>query len=187
MSCHRGNGGQSEGEGENEGENEAETVKYWNPENGADEDSVPAYAIANINGYYNWYAATAGSGTYLMDSWQHVAPDSVCPAGWQLPINGNTQSALKSWVNLLIQSYHLTEDDAASNSFTRQVPLSLVYLGVFNFGSNKVVSTAYGFFWSSTAFSRSNSRDLVISNTGALSPQNNYNKDYGLGVRCLKK
>ena len=41
--------------------------------------------------YYNWYAATAESGTYAMTSGN--AEDSLCPAGWQLPINGDSSTS----------------------------------------------------------------------------------------------
>ena len=37
--------------------------------------------------YYNWYAATAGTGTY--DTVSGNAPSSICPKGWRLPTGGS--------------------------------------------------------------------------------------------------
>jgi len=45
-------------EGVNGGQ--GETVTFWDPENGADEDSVPGSEISESGGLYNWFAASAG-------------------------------------------------------------------------------------------------------------------------------
>ena len=55
----------------------------WDPLVGADLDSVPQYSVINDLGYYNWYAATAGSGK-ASDGYRINVSDSICPAKWTI-------------------------------------------------------------------------------------------------------
>jgi len=41
--------------------------------------------------YYNWYAATAGNGTYETPNYTSVSGD-ICPSGWHLPLTDNGYS-----------------------------------------------------------------------------------------------
>ena len=43
---------------------------------------------ASYGYYYNWYAATAGTGTCSMSSGNATA--SICPKGWRLPTGGSS-------------------------------------------------------------------------------------------------
>lgn len=58
-------------------------------------DPVP---ITEIGNYYNWYAATAGTGTYSLSE-NETALGSICPSGWRLP--GNTIDNAADYGNLL--------------------------------------------------------------------------------------
>ncbi len=42
------------------------------------------YVDETYGGYYNWYAATAGTGVDISETYQD-APSSICPKGWRLP------------------------------------------------------------------------------------------------------
>ncbi|MDO5475213.1 MAG: FISUMP domain-containing protein [Candidatus Saccharibacteria bacterium] len=42
--------------------------------------------IYSMGNYYNWYSATAGTGTHSVETGN--AAGSICPAGWHLPTGG---------------------------------------------------------------------------------------------------
>ncbi|MBR3279247.1 MAG: hypothetical protein IKG01_10190 [Lachnospiraceae bacterium] len=73
-----------------------------------------------MGNWYNWYAATAESGTWEMktDSVAGSAEDSICPAGWQLPVNAGESTGEiknKSWYNLLTRTYYPTYQTTIKN------------------------------------------------------------------------
>ena len=162
-----------------------------------------------VGNYYNWYAATAESGVYSSTSTLTVegsAKDSICPKGWQLPINGpdlavDSGSFLdKSWVNLIKGSYNLinvygtqTADNNRFNSATepsnrlQEVPLSIILSGYYNW----IKGTAgyrgdYGGYWASTPSSSTSARSLGFYST-VVRPQDGSNKVYGFTVRCVAR
>ena len=150
--------------------------------------------------YYNWYAATAGTGLWSMTSGE--ASDSICPKGWQLPSN----SGSKSYQNLIIDTYGaqtLTAGNAESTSDTghyhnvagakiyamsqtmRRAPLSIPFSGYYNYGDSKVYNVGGGgYFWSSTAYSGTDARDLGFYSRYLYPQVANY-KGYGFTVRCV--
>ena len=72
------------------------------------------------NMLYTWHAATAESGKrYASPTYE--ASDSICPAGWTMPMGGDKDGA-KSWKGLLSGSYELSDSDSAK---VRQSPLSI--------------------------------------------------------------
>ena len=134
-------------------------------------------------GYYNWYAATAESGTYSMTSGN--AEDSLCPAGWQLPINGDSSTS-KSWQGLLVGSYGLNRNSASSLTM-RQRPLLIPFTGVYSwFDGAFLYRGSQGYFWSSTAYNATYVRILYFGES-SLSPQSIYNKVGSIPVRCVKQ
>ncbi len=106
----------------------------------------------NGNYYYSWYAATAGSGTSSQASTE--AEYSICPAGWKLPAN-YTISSTKSYGSMT-NAYGLTTNGAnntTTNTSTFEAfPLSFARTGYYTSGSPDNVG-AYGYYWSSTAYS----------------------------------
>lgn len=80
------------------------SAKRWNPLIGGDEQSIPHYTTAHNQGYYNWFAATAGSG--VSSTVSTSVSDSVCPSGWQLPIE--EAGSNNSYSNMLSASGSLT-------------------------------------------------------------------------------
>ncbi len=136
-----------------------------------------------VGTYLNWKTATAGVGKTDTNS---VPNDSICPAGWQLPINDSNG---KSYYNLIIGSYNdgITAGEAGSgktyyqtkngayiyamSQTLRQSPLSIPFSGFFHFHTGAVYYVASnGRFWSSTSFSAPNARGLAFG-SGYLYPQ----------------
>ena len=124
--------------------------------------------------YYNWYAATAGTGTCEMTSGE--APSSICPKGWKLPTGGTASSDI----------YGLYSFYAQDNL---NPPLSLVlsgeYVGDFyNQGS-------MGEFWSSTAitiYGGELQNWILLSFHGRIDDyMQSYPRNPGLTVRCVAR
>ena len=144
--------------------------------------------------YYNWYAATAGSGTSAMTSGN--APSSICPSGWQLPVNTGARSFTNLLTNTSADSgYNLAITASLSKDTSlHTLPLAFIRGGYYNWG-NKDYPTemgaprnrrSYGYYWSSTAYSTTSSRFLGFSSTRLL-PSYGYNKGYGFAVRCVAR
>ena len=168
------------------------------------------YGSMYVGNYYNWYAATAESGVYNTTSHLTVegsAKDSICPKGWQLPINGadrsNTDTNFedKSWFNLIKGSYGLitkTGDQSASgaNPFNsaaepanrmQEVPLSIILSGLYNWVKGTADNRgSNGYYWASTPSSSASARRLAFSSTSVV-PQGGGNKVNGFTVRCVAR
>ena len=143
--------------------------------------------------WYNWYAATAESGTWDMktESVAGSATDSICPKGWQLPVNGAAND--KSWGKLLTGTYKLADGTTAINSSAngsralRSFPLSIVFSGYYYWVNGGLSSRGtYGYYWSSTPYALTRAHYLNFNSTG-VNPQNGYNKTFGLAVRCVAR
>ena len=154
--------------------------------------------------YYNWYAATAESGTRTTSPGDE-AENSICPKGWQLPVNGITTNGVtdktKSWGMLLNDDRYYNYIDVEgtqtdNNEYgtaegpsmaMRKLPLSLPFTGHYYWGNGKLYyRDSGGYFWSSAAAQNNYGRHLVLR-TNNISPQNGLSKNYGLSVRCVKK
>ncbi len=174
---------------------------YYNPTIGSKETTSASIFLTDddtqiVGTYLNWKTATAGVGTTAK---ANVPNDSVCPTGWQLPVDDSNG---KSYYNLIVSSYsrdtgaiNSAEDSArkykstgahiyAPSQALRNTPLSFPLSGRFNFHTGAVYNVAsYGAFWSSTSYSAPYARrlDFVSSN---LYPQGNGYKGFGFNVRC---
>ena len=148
--------------------------------------------------YYNWYTATAGTGTWSITTAGTQATDSVCPAGWQLPrysaVNGTSTTAPnKSWMYLIRDIYQVitTQGDQGSSSTANAqlhaFPFSLPYSGDVRWQSGGTVNQgANGNFWSAGATSQTNARSLNFSGTLDWPEYSSY-RLYGFSVRCVAK
>ena len=125
--------------------------------------------------YYNWYAATAGS---TLTS--GTAPDSICPKGWQLPVNGDS-STDKSWANLLDAYSITTGAQLLANSdlgFTK-------YYGYWRWYDNSEWEQgSLGYFWSSIPYGADRAYNVSYDST-AIHLQGTNNKGVGFPVRCV--
>ena len=143
------------------------------------------YGTMYIGDYYNWYAATAQSGTFAMNSTSYVAQDSICPKGWRLPVDANTSG---SWVNLLSGSYFTSGESSYIRAREMHLsPLSIPFSGNYYWLlGNLSRRGSDGYFWSATANSYRYARSLNPAPTG-ISTQYNANKTGGFTIRCVAR
>ncbi len=139
----------------------------------SDQYDPKTYVDATYGGYYNWYTATAGTGDANLTSGN--APSSICPKGWQLPVNGNAYLD-KSYSKLL---------SGLSASAITAAPYSFIYSGFINDG-NLTSATTNGYYWSATAVDGDLANNLGISTSGT-SPAGQYYRYSGQAVRCVTK
>ena len=140
--------------------------------------------------YYNWYAATAWSGTAEMVTSDGDAESSICPAGWKLPtnyINSDYPSggAPKSWGKLLA-AYGMPTSNTGVNRMSKLdgVPLSMTRKGRYLSGTLGVTDDCH--YWSSTAGSDSMQAYYLGYNSGNTNPQaNNKKANTGNQIRCV--
>ena len=152
-------------------------------------DNVETQYIGN---YYNWYAATAESGDFTnFTSTAQTAADSICPAGWQLPVDAQSG---KSWYNLTVNEYQSKNtstvsaiNSAAGSTMLRSSPLSIIFSGYYHWVHGNLYNRgSSGSYWSSTPYSSVNARSLYFNSTN-VNPQHNSNKPYGFTVRCVAR
>ena len=121
------------------------------------------------------------------------ASDSICPKGWSLPYDYDYAAGRsQSWRTLLYSTYKRMDDGTtalASNSESslsmRSAPLSIPFTGNYNWANANLNNRgSNGNFWSRTANSQPNARNLNFNGSN-VNPQNNNNKVNGLTVRCV--
>ena len=144
---------------------------------------------------YNWYAATAGTGTYATSTYGTNVSGSICPTGWRLPSarsdgstatgNGTSSTAADFPVlNASMNAGSLTT--GSTSSYPTGWQFTGAWSGVFsgNWGSGFSSQGSVGYYWSSTADSFSLARYLLFSSSYVY-PGNNGNKYFGRPVRCV--
>lgn len=127
-----------------------------------------AYLDSTYGGYYTFYTATAGWGTYSVTSGN--APKDICPKGWRLPTGGSSGE-----FQTLYSNYSSSALMQGEPNFTLS---GVVYNGsVSAQGSN-------GHFWSSTVVKalRAYSLDLNSSDVNPADIPDKYN---GYSVHCM--
>ena len=166
--------------------------------------AIPRSYIANSKEktYYNWYAATAESMISETDAVSD-APDSICPAGWQLPIGIATsagQNIDKTFNKLILNStdgYGLTDGIQETDEVVRSLrnaPLSMVATGYYRAGSGAIVRDRYSSgYWTSAPISNGKARNFYATikrNTEEQTLLSVGMSDYKTGgnaVRCIKR
>lgn len=134
-----------------------------------------------IGAYYNWYAATAGSGTFDMGQ-DNVASSSICPKNWRLPTGGPNSD-----FQLLVDAYGgagLTESKPLIEDITGPELL----LSGYYWGSSIYYKNSIGAYLSSTANSKPYIYHLLLSNSNGVSMFGDYSGKYdGHSVRCIAR
>ena len=134
-----------------------------------------------IGNYYNWYAATAGTGTAAMVA-PAVATDSICPKGWRLPSNSDNGSFQN-----LMSAYGIT-DDATGAVAVLAAPLNFVRSGNLLDGQtyNKGVR---GHWWSAAASPTSTASNAYHFRTYSTQviTQIGIRKGQGISIRCVAR
>ncbi|MBQ3445900.1 hypothetical protein IJG29_04245, partial [Candidatus Saccharibacteria bacterium] len=135
---------------------------------------------SHVGNYYNWSAAVASSNTEGYDS--DNATNSLCPANWNLPING-MYGTLNSLYNPNITTATELDSTAAADKALLAAPLYFVRAG-------SVWSSAfrnagyYGYYWSSTVYSSSDALNLFFRSSGVW-PANYGYRGLGGSLRCV--
>ena len=149
-------------------------------------DDKGVYYDVSGNDYgnlYNWYTATAGSGTTQSQGTE--VSESICPKGWILPQNASGAGSFYT----LYQSYNsqsLMTTVAAKNSTVADRGPEFKLAG--NYGGGVSNEGSSGSYWSRTAYGKYGSYyfayrlDLV---TSSVTPQSNGHQYYGFSVRCI--
>ena len=121
--------------------------------------------------YYNWYAATAGTGTCAMTS-GNVSYD-ICPKGWRLPTGGSSGE------------FQALYNQYASSALMRDATNGPGFvLSGYRYGSSTYPQGRYGRYWSSTARNANLAHSLNLTSSD-VSPAGNFSKYGGFSVRCV--
>ena len=128
--------------------------------------------VDSDGGFYNWYTATAGTGTQALSTHDQNTTVSICPKGWRLPTGGNGGE-----FNILDNSY--------DSSFLRSIPVNLTLSGNVAI-SSRGGQGSYGEYWSSTIYSSGDAYDLSLNASHAGSATH-YDKINGFSVRCIAR
>ncbi len=152
--------------------------RYWN---GTSSYTTTGNLRNHFGNYYNWPAATAGTGTDSIATDGTNVGDSICPKGWQLPQNTGT----KSFNNLIRTVYGISATDTDASVIAE--PLHFIRSGGYRRSDGTLVNQGTnGDFRSATAKSVTNAYSLYFY-SGHLDPQHNGSKGYGLSVRCIAR
>lgn len=136
-----------------------------------------AYNWEKAGNYYNWYAVTAGSGTYE-DVTSGDVEDSICPKGWRLPKSG-----------LGSKSYAYMLDAYTMGSVQGEIvtaPFNYVLAGNYLYYSQMRAQGTGGLYWTSGASSKEAARSLRVWDVGAQ-VNNTNDKGRGFTVRCVAR
>ncbi len=140
------------------------------------------YCTEDYGCYYNWYTATAGTGTTDISTSQAQATASICPAGWALPSLPQFLALYSSYPSAALME--VDNPTTTKENTTGKIPgflLSGSYYagGAYNLGSG-------GSYWSRSAFSAQFAYYLYLNTSGVTPAGNNY-KYVGFAVRCVLK
>ena len=135
-------------------------------------DTSNAY-VDGDGGFYNWYTATAGTGTYTLSTQGQNTTVSICPKGWRLPTGGNGGE------------FQTLYNNYSSSSALSSSPVNLTLSG-YEYSGSRYDQGSNGYYWSSTVVSSSNAYSLAL-NTSYVRPTNYSGKGLGFSVRCVAR
>ena len=139
--------------------------------------------------YYNWYTATAGTGTSSVtpgtSGWVDVG-SSICPKNWYLPTGGTSRS--DSDFQVLYNNYPsagaMLVDGTTTLDNTTGKPAPGLLLSGYYYSGGAYYLGVYGLYWSRSAWSRGVASYLTLYSS-AVYPQRYNHKYYGFSVRCV--
>ena len=162
--------------------------------NAANTSNTPhLYATGNdsYGNYYNWYAATAGTGLGTMSSASATnftnAISSICPKGWRLPNGGATASFFA--LDKALGGNGSNRTDAPQRNKFITAPYSFPYSGYYHYGGNGLVDQGTrGRWWSRSSYTVAGQAYYFnLSTSGSVAPQYGLYVGYGFAVRCVVK
>ena len=147
---------------------------------------VPQNEIQEIGTYYNYQAATSGSGAATTTN-ESLSPDSFCPLGWQMPYGGtggdyyNRSKSLRYLLNL----YSLAGYDVTIKENLHSYPFSHAPSGDYSWGLGRLYYmqgvNMFGsvIWWTQTVYGNNG---YTLNNTGTTIKDP---KIFGYVVRCF--
>ena len=135
----------------------------------------------HIGNYYNWTAAVAMNDSSSYTTQNTDVNQSICPAGWRLPIGGTSNTGSKSF-QYLVNQLSLT---AGTSGNIQNSPVYFVYGGGWGGFSDGVGSS--GAYWSSVIYASTYAYLLSFSVDGPLNPQYDTDRLFGGPVRCVAR
>ena len=140
-------------------------------------------AFFNMGNYYNFYAATVGSGT---STFIGEAPDSICPKGWRMVGNEGE----KSFVKLFAEYYGGTKTGSSltgGDTHLLSNIFSILRSGAYYWNSGGLGNRAgVGYYWLLKAYSYPRAYALGFYSTW-LDYQFGYYEGGGFSLRCVAK
>lgn len=158
------------------GNGTADRFKYYVTPTMANGDTNAHYILGN---YYQWNAATAGTGSTTEANKQ--APSSICPKGWKLPTSND---AIAGSFDSLVSTGEI------GNNVTKLVSAPYYFVrGGVAYQQNFLEYLGYlGLYWSSTPNAVGGAYNLQFFGTTSLNSA--YDKEPGQNgnsVRCIAK
>lgn len=139
---------------------------------------------------YNWYAATAGAGTYNASTHGANISGSICPIGWRLPsvatVDGTVYTEADfSVLNASMNAGYLTSG-LTDSSYYAGWQFTGDWFGVFSGYWDGIYQgfTNSGYYWSSTSYMLENARAMNFDGSSVY-PANIGPKYLGYAVRCV--
>jgi uncharacterized protein (TIGR02145 family) len=131
--------------------------------------------------FYNWYAATNGTGTYALSTDGAQATGSICPANFRLPTSTSTGEF--AYLNAYMAG---VTPPSISNSYYAGWQPAGSWQGVLSgyWASSLNLQSSRGYFWSSTALNSALVYYMLLYSNNVY-PTTNSSKSVGLAVRCV--
>ena len=166
-------------------------------------DGTGSWCYSNTASYcdtygrlYNWSTSMLIDSSYNSATWggDTVEHQGICPDGWHVPTKTEWQ-VLVDYVNLAddgsdnsTEGTSLKADTSlwSSGAGTDMFEFSALPGGYYHGSSFDSVSHS-GYWWTATEYSSTNAGyRLMYYNTFAGLDSDNYSKEYGLSIRCVK-
>ena len=149
-----------------------------------------------VGNFYNWAAAVALNSASGITGNKDVAKESICPAGWRLPL-GPTGSAGSEFNTLLSLAGVADGTDTGSGDIINvgyqtngwyklsTHPLYFTRAGTLWSADYDSTTSALG-YWSATSYNGSHAYHLGAY-SGGLYPASRNNRGHGFSVRCVAR
>lgn len=154
--------------------------------------NYPGNDLGDYGVFYNWYSAVAGTADLKNHYPEQKAPGSICPRGWQLPVDGNINTD-KSYARLIYFYYgDLVDSNGSNGSVGTKYPLLSSPLSFILSGSYEHENGRHYFYdisgslWTANALNRHSAYALKFGRTG-IDSRKSESRHNGYAVRCVAR
>ncbi len=170
------------------GDRTASTNPNFYQKNGATYTATEYDAHYLAGNYYQWNAATAGTGGSITNA---DASGSICPKNWKLPSSGNNTT--KGTFGFLLTQYGVASSLSGTSGVNQNTyniaksPLFFVRSGVWaGYGYPLLYVGQQGNYWSSRADPSLVEYAYYLSfDANSVDPSNHFSRYIGRSLRCL--